>query len=355
MDGQLTLQRARVVVLGAGGLGSPAALYLAAAGIGTLGIVDDDVVDISNLQRQVLHNTESVGRGKAESGAARLSSLNPHVQVITHGVRLTAANAMALLSSYDVVVDGTDNFESRYLVNDACILLGKPYVYASVLRFEGRASVFGTTDGPCYRCLFPEPPPRGSVPSCADAGVLGVMPGLLGTIQAAEAVKLVLGIGESLSGRLLVVDGLRMRLREFEVRRNPECIACGNRTMKGLADYDAWCGVSASAPKAVNQMEPRQLREKLLNGVDLALVDVREPWEWGIARIDGARLIPLATLEDLIGTLNPDRETVIYCHHGQRSQRAAERLVGAGFRRVSNLAGGIERWRVDVDSTLARY
>ncbi|MFN8573599.1 MAG: molybdopterin-synthase adenylyltransferase MoeB [Gemmatimonadaceae bacterium] len=355
LDGQLALKHAKVIVLGAGGLGSPAALYLAAAGVGTLGIVDDDVVDVSNLQRQILHTTQSIGHGKAASGSRRLAELNPEVRLVTHAQRLTSSNAMELLSPFDIVVDGTDNFETRYLVNDACILLGKPYVYASVLRFEGRATVFGLQDGPCYRCLFPEPPLPGAVPSCSEAGVLGVLPGLLGTIQATEALKQILHLGESLSGRLLVVDALRMRFREFAVRRDPACVACGVRTLKALPDYATWCAKAPMVINGVRQLEPRAVHEKRERGDDIDLIDVREPWESGIARIEGARLIPLGTFEDLISTLRSDREVVIYCHHGQRSQRAAERLVQAGFGNVSNLAGGIERWRIDVDPTLVAY
>jgi adenylyltransferase/sulfurtransferase len=366
LEGQERLGRARVLLVGAGGLGSPAALYLAAAGVGHLGIVDDDVVDVSNLQRQVLHGTEDVGRKKVDSAREQIASVNPFVHVETYDTRLTAANAMEILRGYDVVVDGTDNFQTRYLTNDACVLLGVPNVYGSVLRFEGQASVFATPDGPCYRCLFREPPPPGSVPGCEEGGVLGVLPGLVGTIQAAEAIKLVLGVGETLAGRLLLVDALRMRFRTIALRRDPACPACGTREIRELIDYDEFCGVkqgrgAAPAAAAVGGPEPhaplapRELAARLAAGDALQLVDVREPYEHRIARLEPARLVPLRGLPSALGTLDPARETVVLCHHGVRSAAAAEFLRAQGFRSVRNLEGGIDAWSADVDAAVPRY
>jgi adenylyltransferase/sulfurtransferase len=283
-----------------------------------------------------------------------LEALNPGVQVITFRERLTSKNVLEIISRFDVVLDGTDNFPTRYLVSDACVMLGKPYVYASVLRFEGRASTFGLPDGPCYRCLFPEPPPPDTVPNCSTAGVLGVMPGLLGVIQATEALKLLTGTGDTLSGRLLMVDGLRMRFREIAVRRDPACVACGTRTLREFPDYELWCA-GPHADAGVSQMDPRELAARVASATPLDIVDVREPWEWGIARIEGARLIPLGTFDDLVGTLDPSRDLVLYCHHGTRSMAAATRLVQAGFQRVYNLRGGIDRWRRDVDPSMRAY
>jgi adenylyltransferase/sulfurtransferase len=353
--GQAKLRSGNVLVVGAGGLGSPAALYLAAAGVGTLGILDADVVDLTNLQRQIIHSTDGVGRRKAESALERLGSLNPHVNVVAIDKRLTSGNALEVLQPFDVIVDATDNFATRYLVNDACILLGKPCVYASVLRFEGQATVFGLPGEPCYRCLFPSPPPAGSVSSCSEAGVLGVLPGLLGVIQATEALKLLLGIGESLAGRLLLVDALRMKFQTISIPKDPACIACGTRTLTHLEDYDSWCGARRFPPTVVRQMMPAALHELLSTGANVDVIDVREPWEWGVARIEGARLIPLGTFEDLVGTLDPERDLVLYCHHGVRSQSAADRLVNAGYTRVFNLSGGIERWRLEVDPSMRGY
>jgi sulfur-carrier protein adenylyltransferase/sulfurtransferase len=347
-----------VLLVGAGGLGSPAALYLAAAGVGTLGIVDDDVVDLTNLQRQVLHDTHSIGVDKTASARARLEAINPLVRIEPINEELSSANALEIIASYDVVVDGTDNFKTRYLTNDACVLLGKPNVYASVLRFEGQASVFATADGPCYRCLFPEPPPPGLVPSCAEAGVLGVLPGLMGTIQATEAIKLVLGIGETLAGRLLLVDALRMTFRTVRLRRDPGCPACGTRELKSLIDYDEFCSggsTSPSGPAGVREISPRELSERLRRGDAIDLVDVREPYEWRIARIDGARLVPLSKFGGMLPELGPEREIVLYCHHGPRSRMAAEFLVEQGFGRVWNLTGGIDRWSAEVDPTVPTY
>jgi adenylyltransferase/sulfurtransferase len=361
LAGQERLRRARVLLVGAGGLGSPAALYLAAAGVGHLGVVDADRVDASNLQRQVLHGTADVGRRKVDSARDRLADLNPFVHVEGYDVRLTSANAMEIMRGYDVVIDGTDNFETRYLTNDACVLLGVPNVYGSVLRFEGQASVFATPDGPCYRCLFREPPPPGAVPSCEEGGVLGVLPGLVGTIQAAEAIKLVLGAGETLAGRLLLVDALRMSFRTIALRRDPSCPACGTREIRELVDYDAFCGVAAAAAPAADAgdphapLSPRALAARLAAGDPPLLLDVREPYEHRIARVEGARLVPLRSLPDSLGTLDAGRETVVLCHHGVRSASAAAFLRERGFRSVRNLEGGIEAWSVEVDGSVPRY
>jgi adenylyltransferase/sulfurtransferase len=363
-NGQRRLKQASVLIVGAGGLGSPAALYLAAAGVGRLGIVDFDVVEVSNLQRQVLHDTPGVGRRKTDSARARLEAINPRVRVEAIDAELTAANALDIIDAYDVVIDGTDNFKTRYLTNDACVLLGRPNVYGSVLRFEGQASVFATPDGPCYRCLFREPPPPGLVPSCADAGVLGVLPGLIGTIQATEALKLILRAGDTLQGRLLLVDALQMRFRTIQLRRDPECPACGTRELRSLVDYEEFCGArpgtgpaAAAAPRAsgVQEISPRQLAERLRRGDALEVIDVREPFEWRIARIDGARLIPLGRFGASAADLPRDREIVLYCHHGQRSWTAGTALVEAGFDRVWNLTGGIARWSAEVDPSVPTY
>jgi adenylyltransferase/sulfurtransferase len=363
VDGQRRLKAARVLLVGAGGLGSPAALYLAAAGVGTIGVIDADDVELSNLQRQVLHDTESVGAPKVESAAARLRTINPHVEVTTHRTRLTSANAMQLLADYDVIVDGSDNFPTRYLVNDACVLLGKPNVYGSVLRFDGQASVFSFGDGPCYRCLFRDPPPAAMVQNCAESGVLGVLPGLVGVVQAAEAIKLITGAGEVLSGRLLLIDGLRMRFRTIDIARDPECRACGTREITTLIDYEVFCGAApaaladAAATDDVGEDEitPRDLAERMRVGRAPALLDVREPYEWTIARLPDARLVPLDALPDAVSTLDPGAELVVYCHHGVRSAAAVAWLRERGFRRARNLAGGIDRWSRDVDSATRRY
>jgi adenylyltransferase/sulfurtransferase len=357
--GQRRLKGASVLIIGAGGLGSPAALYLAAAGVGRLGIVDFDSVDLTNLQRQILHDTSAIGLAKTASARARLSAINPLVQVETIDEELTAANALAIIGAYDVVIDGTDNFKTRYLTNDACVLLGKPNVYGSVLRFEGQASVFGTADGPCYRCLFPEPPPPGMVPSCAEAGVLGVLPGLVGTIQATEALKMILGVGESLAGRLLLIDALRMDFRLIRLRRDPTCPACGTREIKSLIDYDEFCAPRSSMTSqrtpGVKEITPRDLADRLRRGEMIEVIDVREPYEWQIARIDGARLIPLGQVAAAVTDLSRDRDLVLYCHHGVRSRAAAEFLAEQGFQRVWNLSGGIDRWSAEVDPTVATY
>ena len=362
-DGQRRLKAARILLVGAGGLGSPAALYLAAAGVGHLGVVDADDVEVSNLQRQVLHDTKSVGTPKVESAVARLRAINPHVDVRAHRVRLTSANALALLEGYDVIVDGSDNFPTRYLINDACVLLARPNVYGSVLRFEGQASVFSADDGPCYRCLFREPPPPGLVQNCAESGVLGVLPGLVGVVQAAEAIKLITGIGEPLVGRLLLVDGLRMRFRTIDVARDPECRACGTREITTLIDYDAFCGVNPEPPVTArapdtssdDEITPEALAERLAAGTSPALLDVREPYEWTIAHLPEARLVPLDTLSDVLHTLDREQELVVYCHHGMRSAAAVAWLREQGFERARNLTGGIDRWSREVDPSTRRY
>ena len=363
--GQARLKQGRVLLIGAGGLGSPAALYLAAAGVGHLGIVDDDRVEESNLQRQVLHGTANVGQPKTDSARDRLADLNPHVHVETYDTRLTSANALEILRDYDVVVDGTDNFQTRYLSNDACVLLGKPNVYGSVLRWEGQASVFARPGGPCYRCLFREPPPPGLVPTCVEGGVLGVLPGLVGMVQATETLKLLLGHGDVLEGRLLLLDALHMHFRTIELRRDPECPACGTREITTLVDYDEFCGIRATQAAAesdgpdheaaLGELTPTELAERLRRGDDLDLLDVREPYEHAIARLENARLMPLGTVVSAAGSLDAGREIVVYCHHGVRSQRAVDLLRERGFGRVRNLAGGIDRWSRDVDPSVPRY
>ncbi len=358
--GQRKLKASRILLVGAGGLGSPAALYLAAAGVGTLGLVDFDQVDLTNLQRQIIYGTNDVGRHKLDSASDRIRELNPFVHVEQFDTALTSQNALEIASDFDVIVDGTDNFPTRYLVNDTCVILGKPNAFGSVLRFEGQASVFATRDGPCYRCLFREPPPAGLVPSCAEAGVLGVLPGLVGTIQATEAIKLILGQGEPLIGRLLLIDALSMQFRTIALARDPECPACGTREIKELIDYEAFCGTGAGVTNgptndAISEIDPLELAEKLKRGDDLQLIDVREQWEWEIARLPGARLIPLGQLSEHIGTLDPNRETVIYCKSGVRSLHAAYELEDAGFRKLVNLSGGILRWSRDVDPEVRRY
>jgi molybdopterin/thiamine biosynthesis adenylyltransferase/rhodanese-related sulfurtransferase len=353
VEGQRRLKAARVLLVGAGGLGSPLALYLSAAGVGTLGIVDFDKVDVTNLQRQVVHGTADVGRSKIDSAAERIYDINPYVNVERFETRLTSENALDIIREFDLVVDGTDNFATRYLVNDACVLLGKPNVYGSIFRFEGQASVLATPDGPCYRCLFREPPPPGLVPSCAEGGVLGVLPGLVGTIQATEAIKLILGIGEPLIGRLLLVDALTAQFRTVKIRRDPACPACGTHEIQELIDYDAFCG--GAEPITVREITPRQVAEKLARGDDFDLIDVREPFEWEIARIEGARLVPLSTFPGAIKELDPSREIVVQCKVGGRSARAADALLAAGFRNVWNLAGGITRWSDEIDPSIAKY
>jgi sulfur-carrier protein adenylyltransferase/sulfurtransferase len=357
LEGQLAIKAARVLCVGAGGLGSPVTMYLAAAGVGTLGIVDHDEVDYSNLQRQLLHMTRDVGRPKVESAAERVRALNPGVRVETHRVVLTSANALDLFSRYDLIVDGTDNFPTRYLVNDAAVLSGRPYVYGSIFQFEGQASVFAAPGGPCYRCLYPEPPPPGLVPSCAEGGVLGVLPGIVGTIQATEALKLILKAGETLVGRLLILDALRMRFREVRLRRDPECPMCGDHpSIRQLQDYDEFCGASHDASHGAPDFDisPEELKARLSSGAPPMLVDVREPMEYQINRLPGSILIPLGALPESLGELDGTRDLVVYCHHGIRSERAVEFLRSAGFR-ARNLKGGITAWIDRVEPTMVRY
>ena len=350
MDGQRLLKAARVLIVGAGGLGSPTALYLAAAGVGTLGLIDNDVVDVTNLQRQVLYGTRDVGRAKLDAARDRLHDLNPHVHIETHAKWLSSANALDIVGKYDIVIDGTDNFATRYLVNDSCVLLGKPNVHGSIFQFDGQASVFATADGPCYRCLYPEPPPAGMVPNCAEGGVLGVLPGMIGTIQAVETLKIILKIGETLSGRLLMVDALTMEFRSVHISRDPLCPMCGTRTITQLIDYDEFCGTPSlsSTVTAVQEITPTALATRLARRDDFDLIDVREPHEHAATSIAGARLIPLATLDDAIASLDRSRDIVLMCRSGKRSADAARQLETAGFSRVTSLAGGILRWNEEV-------
>ncbi|HEY1805381.1 MAG TPA: molybdopterin-synthase adenylyltransferase MoeB [Terracidiphilus sp.] len=369
MEGQQKLKAARVLCIGAGGLGSPLTLYLAAAGVGTLGIVDFDTVDASNLQRQIIHTTNDIGRSKLDSAAEKLAALNPGVKVIRHETKLSSANALEILNRYDVVADGTDNFPTRYLVNDACVLLGKPNVYGSVFRFEGQASVFATRLGPCYRCVYPEPPPPGTVPNCAEGGVLGILPGLIGVIQATEAIKLILGKGESLIGRLLLVDALAMRFRELKLKKNPACPVCGdNPTVTRLIDYEQFCGVAPeSTPEpahettkenvltnGIPQMSVKELKQRLDAGEDIMVLDVREPYEYQIANIGGT-LIPQNEVPRRLSEIDRSREIVVQCRSGARSQRIAEFLAQQGYPNVKNLAGGILAWADQIDPTVTKY
>ncbi len=344
--GQRRLKQARVLLVGAGGLGSPCALYLAAAGVGTIGLVDHDRVDLSNLQRQVLHGTGDVGRAKLDSAADRLRDLNPHVAVVCHDTWLTSANALDLVRQYDVVVDGTDNFATRYLVNDACVLTGRPNVHASVFQFDGQASVFATEQGPCYRCLYPEPPPPGLVQNCAEGGVLGVLPGLLGTIQAVETLKLILGIGDTLAGRLLMVDALGMQFRTIALERDPGCPACGSRTLTALIDYDQFCGTPPlDAPgEPVREESVAVARQRLGSATPPGVLDVREPWEVAAGTIQGAVLIPLGELPGRVGELDPARPWLVVCRSGKRSAEATRVLTARGFHDAVSLAGGMLAW-----------
>ena len=358
MEGQLKLKQARVLCVGAGGLGSPLAMYLAAAGVGTLGIVDFDVVDFTNLQRQIIHSTADVGRKKLDSAAESVTGINPYVNVRKFETRLTSDNALEIFRDFDLVVDGTDNFATRYLVNDACVLTGIPNVYGSIFRFEGQASVFATKGGPCYRCLYPEPPPPGLVPSCAEGGVLGILPGLVGLIQATEAIKLILGNGEPLIGRLLLVDALAMRFRELKLRKNPDCPACGmNRTITKLIDYEQFCGIRGEekpATATIGDMTPEELKERLDAGDDLFVLDVREPHEYQICNL-GGHLIPLKDLPQRVGELDPAKEIVVHCKMGGRSAKAVDFLKQQGFTNVHNLVGGITAWSDRVDPKVPKY
>jgi molybdopterin/thiamine biosynthesis adenylyltransferase/rhodanese-related sulfurtransferase len=360
MEGQQKLKAAKVLCVGTGGLGSPLAFYLAAAGIGTLGLVDFDVVDSSNLQRQIIHSTKDVGRSKIVSATEKLVALNPFLNVVQHETMLTSQNAIEIISQYDIVADGTDNFPTRYLVNDACVLTGKPNAYGSIFRFEGQASVFATEHGPCYRCLYPEPPPPGLVPSCAEGGVLGILPGLVGVIQATEVIKLILGKGEPLIGRLLLVNSLDMKFRELKLRKNPECPVCGkNPTVTKLIDYQQFCGIVPEAKVAaekngIPQMSVTELKQKLDAGEDVFILDVREPYEYQIAQI-GGHLIPLGELPNRLGELDTAKNIVVQCKSGGRSQRAAEFLAQNGFSKLHNLAGGITAWANEIDPDVPRY
>ena len=358
MEGQKKLKQGSVLCVGAGGLGSPLAFYLAAAGVGRMGIVDFDVVDFSNLQRQILHTTQDVGRPKLESAREKLEALNPNVRVETHETRLTSDNALELFESYDIIADGTDNFPTRYLVNDACVLTGKPNVYGSIFRFEGQASVFATSDGPCYRCLYPEPPPPGLVPSCAEGGVLGILPGLVGLIQATEVIKLILGKGESLAGRLLLFDALGMKFRELKLRKNPKCPVCGeNPSIRELIDYEEFCGIGQEVqePTGIEEVTAKELKEELDQGKDIFILDVRNPVEYEICRIDGSHLIPLDELLNRLHELDSARDIVAHCRSGARSAQAIEILREAGFRKLRNLKGGVLAWSDDVDPTMPKY
>ncbi len=358
MEGQLKLKKAKVLLIGTGGLGSPMALYLGAAGVGTIGLVDFDVVDFTNLQRQIAHGTKDVGRPKMESARARLADINPEVKVIGFETRLDSSNAMEILKDFDIVADGTDNFPTRYLVNDASVLLGKPNVYASIFRFEGQASVFGMPDGPCYRCLYPEPPPPGLVPSCAEGGVLGILPGLLGVIQATEVIKLILGAGEPLVNRLLLVDALAMSFRELKLRKNPECPICGpNRTIHKLIDYEQFCGIRGEEfveEIAVPEITVQELKVRMDRKDDFVLVDVREPHEYQICHLNGT-LIPLGDLPSRVHELNSADDIVVHCRSGVRSGKAVDFLRKAGFRKVKNLKGGILAWSDQIDPSVPKY
>jgi molybdopterin/thiamine biosynthesis adenylyltransferase/rhodanese-related sulfurtransferase len=360
MDGQLKLKQAKVLCIGTGGLGAPLGLYLAAAGVGRIGLVDFDSVDLTNLQRQILFGTDDIGRPKIEAATDRLRNLNPDIQIDRFETRLTSENALDILKDYDIVVDGTDNFPTRYLVNDACVILGKPNVYGSIFRFEGQITIFGAPGGPCYRCLYPEPPPPGLVPSCAEGGVLGVLPGIVGAIQAAETLKLIIGKGEPLIGRLLLFDALAMRFRELKLRKNPECPACGEHpTITKLIDYAEFCGVrgeeaASTAQTTVPEIAPRELKSRLDRGDDLFILDVREPHEYQICNL-GGHLIPLGELSRRVNELDSSREIVAHCRSGKRSAEAVEFLRSAGFRKVLNLKGGILAWSDEVDPSVPKY
>ena len=356
MDGQLKLKNSKVLLIGTGGLGAPLGLYLAAAGVGKLGLVDFDVVDSTNLQRQVTFGAQDVGTPKTLAAKNRLSSLNSDIEIQTYETKLESSNALELFKDYDFIVDGTDNFPTRYLVNDACILLGKQNVYGSIFRFEGQATVFGAPDGPCYRCLYPEPPPPGLVPSCAEGGVLGVLPGIIGSIQAMETIKLILGAGQPLIGRLVLFDALKLQFRELKLEKDPDCPVCGSHpTVTELIDYQAFCGIGAEPSYDGAEITAEELRDEWQRNPELVVIDVREPHEHEIAHIDGAVLIPLGELPDRLGELDGHHEIVTHCHHGARSLKALEILKAAGFSKVRSLRGGIDAWAVNVDPSLPRY
>ena len=358
MEGQQKLKAARVLCIGAGGLGSPLSLYLTAAGVGTLGIVDFDVVDYTNLQRQIIHTTDDVGRKKLDSASEKLKAINPFINLKTFETRLSSENALEIFRDFDIIADGTDNFPTRYLVNDACVLTGKPNVYGSIFRFEGQASIFGTEEGPCYRCLYPEPPPPGLVPSCAEGGVLGILPGLVGVIQATEVIKLILGQGEPLIGRLLLVDALAMKFRELKLRKNPDCPACGTHpTVTKLIDYNEFCGIRGEEKPletGVPEVQVEELKRRLDAGEDIFVLDVREPHEYQICNINGY-LIPLGDLPKRVHELDSSRDIVAHCRSGVRSAKAVNFLRQAGFKKVHNLAGGILAWADRVDPKMPKY
>ncbi len=369
MSGQKKLQAASVLLIGAGGLGSPLAMYLAAAGVGRIGLVDYDVVDYSNLQRQIIHGSKDVGRPKLDSARERILDINPHIQVDCYAEPLTSANALALFEPYDIIIDGTDNFPTRYLVNDACVLLGKPNVYGSIFRFEGQVSVFYAQQGPCYRCLYPEPPPPGLVPSCAEGGVLGVLPGTVGALQATEAIKLILEIGDSMVGRLLLYDALAFTFTELKLRKNPNCVVCGpNPSVTQLIDYEQFCGAPAhdhslytdaalTAGGNIPTLTPQDLALRLQRGDDLIILDVREPHEWEISNLEhwGARLIPKGEILHRVNELSLNEDVVVHCRSGVRSAEVIQQLQGLGFKRVWNLAGGINRWAEEIEPALPQY
>ncbi len=359
-EGQKKLLRSKVLLIGSGGLGSPIALYLAAAGVGTLGLVDFDKVDLSNLQRQIIHTNDSIGTPKIDSAEKRIKAMNPDTKVVKYEVKITSANAMDIIKDYDLVIDGTDNFPTRYLTSDACVFLNKPNIYGSIFRFDGLATVFKSDEGPCYRCLYPEPPPPGMVPSCAEGGVLGILPGVIGLIQATEAVKLLCGIGRTLVGRLLVYDALQMTFRELKLKKDPNCPVCGkNPTITGLIDYDQFCGLTrgGGASDGIADISVEDLKKKLDAKEDFVFIDVREPFEYQIAHIAGAKLIPLGVIPDRISELEPfkNKEIVAHCHHGGRSRRALQMLQSRGFKNLKNVAGGIDHWSERIDPGVARY
>lgn len=361
LEGQKKLKQGSALVIGAGGLGSPVSLYLAAAGVGRIGVIDFDRIDATNLQRQVLYGTSEIGAHKVEVATRRLRDLNPEIDIVPLSVQLTSANALEIIRDYDVVIDGTDNFPTRYLVNDSCVLLRKPYVYGSILRFDGQVSVFDAQRGPCYRCLFKEPPPPGLVPNCAEGGVLGALPGIIGSMQALEAIKLLSGAGEPLIGRLLLFDGLTMKWRELRLKKNPACAICGEHpTIRGLIDYDEFCGITKdnmSEQEQVDNISVTDLKARLDRGERPTLLDVREPFEWSIANLAeyGAKLIPLKELPTRADELDPNDEIIVYCRSGKRSADAANTLRVAGFKRVTNMTGGILAWGREIDPEMPSY
>ncbi|MCB9799427.1 MAG: molybdopterin-synthase adenylyltransferase MoeB [Candidatus Omnitrophica bacterium] len=361
-EGQRKLLDSKVLLIGTGGLGSPLGLYLSAAGVGTLGLVDFDVVDLSNLQRQIIHTNDEIGKPKIDSAEKRIKQMNPDTVVIKHQTRLSSENALEIIKDYDLVIDGTDNFPTRYLTNDACVFLKKTNIYGSIFRFDGLATVFKADEGPCYRCLYPEPPPPGMVPSCAEGGVLGILPGVIGVIQATEAIKELVGIGRSLVGRLMVYDALQMTFRELKLKKDPACPVCGdNPTITELIDYDAFCGMSrgeaAPSPGGIENIEVEELKTKLGSGDDFLFIDVREAFEYEIANIPGSKLIPLGQIPDHLSELNPykEKEIIAHCHHGGRSRKALEFLKTQGFNKLKNVAGGIDAWSLKIDSAVPRY